>query len=152
MAWGTTAGTAVVAYRLACQLAENAKAPAMHGVLPEANHNQVVALDGAWTRAEPDDFFRDRLDEPTAIRLRLVLLREAGEHPQITRRADASRALAQERGVPVTELTAVGESSYERLASLVGLVDYASVYLAILSGIDPSPIAPITELKQRISE
>jgi glucose/mannose-6-phosphate isomerase len=124
----------------------------MHGVLPEANHNQVVALDGAWTRAEPDDFFRDRLDEPTAIRLRLVLLREAGEHPQITRRADASRALAQERGVPVTELTAVGESSYERLASLVGLVDYASVYLAILSGIDPSPIAPITELKQRISE
>jgi glucose/mannose-6-phosphate isomerase len=39
----------------------------------------------------------------------------------------------------------------ERLASLVGLVDFASVYLALAYGIDPTPVAAITELKARIS-
>jgi glucose/mannose-6-phosphate isomerase len=38
-----------------------------------------------------------------------------------------------------------------RLASLVGLVDWTSVYAAIAAGIDPTPIGPINELKDRIS-
>lgn len=155
MAWGSGPVTSVVAYRLAGQLAENAKLPAISGGLPEASHNQVVAFDGPYAGRGPDlvgDLFRDRVDEPEpSPRLRLVLLREgAEEHPQVRRRADASRELAGARGVPVTELVAEGESAYERLASLVGLIDYASVYLALALGIDPTPIAPISELKDRI--
>jgi len=38
----------------------------------------------------------------------------------------------------------------ERLASVVGLVDYATVYLALAQGIDPTPVAPIDELKKRL--
>jgi glucose/mannose-6-phosphate isomerase len=55
--------------------------------------------------------------------------------------------VAQDRGVAVTELVAEGSSPLERLASLIGLIDYASVYLAFAQGLDPTPIAPIVQLK-----
>ena len=35
----------------------------------------------------------------------------------------------------------------ERLASLVSIADFASVYLALVLGVDPTPITPITQLK-----
>ena len=156
MVWGSGPVAAVAAYRFGCQLNENSKLPAVIGTLPEANHNQVVALDGRFGRlASPSgdpnaDLFRDRVDEPEAGRLRLVLMRDRVEHPQVARRAAASVELATDRGVPVNELVAEGEHPLEQLASLVGVGDFASVYLALLHGIDPTPIAAIAELKERI--
>lgn len=148
MAWGTSPVGGVAAYRLACQWAENAKLPAISGVLPEANHNAVMAFDGPWA-GSADDIFRDRVDT-AAPSLRLVLLRDPAEDERVAARADASRELASDRGVAVTEVVAEGESAYERLASLVGVIDYASVYLALRSGVDPSPIGAIDALKTRI--
>lgn len=153
--WGTSPLAGTVAYRFACQLNENAKAPATWGVLPEANHNQVVAFDGAFAGAAPapagDDFFRDRGDDQDAqARLSLVLLRDTDEHAQVTRRADVSAELARERDVPVLQLRAEGASPFARLASLVGLTDWASAYLALAQGIDPTPVDAITALKERI--
>ena len=81
----------------------------------------------------------------------LVLLREDGEHPQVARRAELCRELAQERGVAVHELRGEGGSPFERLARLVCLTDYASAYLALASGIDPTPVAPITALKAALA-
>jgi glucose/mannose-6-phosphate isomerase len=153
--WGTSPMAGVSAYRFACQLNENAQVPAVWGVLPEAGHNQVVALDGPLaartTRAgDPDDFFRDREDdEEQPGLLALVLLRDSEEHPQTARRADTSVELAREREVPVVELCAEGQGSFARLASLVGLGDYASTYLALLQGTDPTPVDVITVLKGR---
>jgi glucose/mannose-6-phosphate isomerase len=152
MIWGASPVTGVAAHRCAGQLAENAKYPAMHGVLPEAGHNQVVALDGAFgalARADDaSDFFRDRATGGQPVRLQLILLRDAAEHPTVAHRADRVRGLAQDRGVAVRELQGEGDSPIERLAGLVGLVDYASAYLGLLYGLDPTPIAAITELKQ----
>jgi glucose/mannose-6-phosphate isomerase len=156
MVWGTSELAGVAAYRFACQLNENGKYPAVYGVLPEANHNQVVAFDGPFGTGGqsegPVDFYRDRVDDAEPeTRLRLVLLRDTQEHPQVARRREASRELAEAREIPVSEIAAEGEHPLERLASLVALTDYASVYLALALGIDPSPIAPITDLKERIS-
>jgi glucose/mannose-6-phosphate isomerase len=153
--WGTSPLAGAVAYRFACQLNENAKSPAVWGVLPEANHNQVVAFDGAFAGAASsggeDDFFRDRgEDEEQESRLSLVLLRDVEEHPQVTRRADVSTELARERDVPVVQLQAEGSSPLARLASLIGLTDYASTYLALAQGLDPTPVDAITTLKERI--
>ena len=67
------------------------------------------------------------------------------------KRIEVSTTIAQERGIAVTELRSEGESRLERLASLVGLVDFATVYLALAYGIDPTPVSAITELKARIS-
>ena len=43
-----------------------------------------------------------------------------------------------------------GEHPLPRFASVVQLIDYATVYLGIASGVDPTPIEIIQELKERI--
>lgn len=152
--WGTSPLAGTAAYRLSCQLNENANSPATWGVLPEANHNQVVAFDGPFAGSAAsggDDFFRDRADDvDDEGRLSLVLLRDSEEHPQVARRADVSAELAREREVPVVQLQAEPGSALERLAFLVGTTDYASAYLALLLGLDPTPVDAITALKERI--
>lgn len=150
MAWGCSGVATAAAYRLACQWNENAKLPAISSSLPEANHNQVVAFDGSYGASAPNDIFADA-DESTG-KLRLVLLRDpADEHPQVTRRADISKDIADSRGVAYTELTAEGSSRLERIASLIGLIDYGSIYTALGSGTDPTPITAIQDLKARIA-
>jgi glucose/mannose-6-phosphate isomerase len=150
MAWGCSGVATAAAYRLACQWNENAKLPAISSSLPEANHNQVVAFDGSYGAGARNDIFADP-DESTG-QLRLVLLRDpADEHPQVTRRADISKDIADSRGVAYTELTAEGSSRLERLASLIGLIDYGSIYTALGSGTDPTPITAIQDLKARIA-
>ncbi|MFI6501548.1 bifunctional phosphoglucose/phosphomannose isomerase [Nonomuraea typhae] len=144
MLWGASQVTSVAAYRLACQLNENAKYPAVSGELPEANHNQVVAFDGPLAE-------RDLFADDGGRTLRLVMMRDADEHPQVTRRREASVRMAHDRNVRVTELAAEGAHPLERIASLIGLGDFASVYLALGYGLDPTPVTAITELKARIS-
>ena len=155
MIWGTSPLTGMVARRFAAQLATNAKYPAVTGELPEAGHGQVMTLDGVFGAARgpagEDDFFRDRVDEPETTRLRLVIVRDTDEHPQVTRRRSAAVALAAERGVAVSELAAQGEHPLERLAGLIAHADYASVYLALAIGADPTPLPAIQELKVRNS-
>jgi hypothetical protein len=34
---------------------------------------------------------------------------------------------------------------------MIGVVDYASVYLGLANGIDPTPIAPIDDLKRAMA-
>ncbi len=138
MIWGTSALTGVAGYRFSCQLSENSKYPAVSGVLPEVNHNQVVTFDGPFAGA-------------AEVPLRLVVLRDSREHPQVAKRREASVQLAARRGIGVTELAAEGEHPLRRLASLIQLIDYATVYLGIAAGLDPSPVAAIQELKARIA-
>ena len=150
--WGTSPLTGVAAYRFACQLNENAKYPGVYGVLPEANHNQVVTFEGPFApgRGGGGPAFGDQGPQP-AVPLRLVVLRDSQEHPQVARRREVSVQLATERGIGVTELVGQGDLPLERLASLVQLIDYATVYLAIVNGIDPAPVTAIGDLKARIA-
>lgn len=161
MIWGTSPLAGVAASRFANQLHENGKYPAIPGLLPEANHNQVVVFDGPFAPGHDDGLAletgRTALapetgGPPLAVPLRLVLLRDTHEHPQVTRRREESAKIAAERGIEVTELTAAGDHPLERLASLLQLIDYASVYHAIANAIDPAPITAIQELKARIAQ
>jgi glucose/mannose-6-phosphate isomerase len=134
LVWGSTRLAGVAATRFGCQLNENAQVPAVTGELPEATHNQIVVLDGPYRRD-----------------LRMVLLRDAGEPPELARRRAVCLELAESRGVEVADVPAEGRHPLERLASLIAVTDYASVYLALLLGVDPTPIWPITYLKERIA-
>ena len=144
MIWGTSPLSGVAAKRFAAQLNENAKYPGIAGELPEANHNQVVAFDGPFAPGT-------RLDAESGYPLRLVLLSDPAAHPQVARRQAASAELATDRGIRVSELAMEGEHPLLRFASVVQLIDYATVYLGIASGVDPTPIEIIQELKERIS-
>jgi len=66
------------------------------------------------------------------------------------REIDATVALAERFDVAVDVLRAQGDEPLLRLASLVAPLDFASVYLALLQGLDPSPIQPIVALKSGI--
>jgi glucose/mannose-6-phosphate isomerase len=150
--WGAGPGGGVLAYRFGCQLAENAKLPAVTGTLPEAHHNQVVSLDGALAAGSAeDDLFRDRVDDDRQVRIRLVLLHDDDGETETRGRVEVSEQLAEEQGVPVSVVRSEGASALERLGSVLGLVDYASVYLAIGQGVDPTPVRPIDELKRRLA-
>ena len=144
MIWGTSPLSGVAAKRFAAQLNENAKYPGIAGELPEANHNQVVAFDGPFAPGT-------RLDAESGYPLRLILLSDPAAHPQVARRQAASAELATARGIRVSELAMEGEHPLLRFASVVQLIDYATVYLGIASGVDPTPIEIIQELKERIS-
>lgn len=153
MFWGCGEVGPVAALRAMCQLMENAKTPAIWGALPEAHHNQSVALDGELAGASAeDDLFRDRVDDPDPVRLRLVLLRDDTASAAAATRAEISAEVARDRGVPVSVVAADGVSAVERLASLIGVLDFASVYLALASGIDPTPIGPIDDIKARLAD
>ncbi len=150
--WASSPLTGVAANRFACQLNENAKYPAIPGVLPEANHNQVVVFDGPfapWPATGPS--VPDDEDPRPAVPLRLVLLRDSQEHPQVTRRREVSAELAEQHGIGVSELAADGKTPLQRLAGLLQLIDYAAVYLGIAIGVDPGPVAVIGDLKERIA-
>ena len=153
MIWGNSPLTGVAATRFACQLNENAKYPAVTGVLPEANHNQVVVFDGPFAPwpAGGQVVLDEEQDPRPPVPLRLVILRDRQEHPQVARRRDVSAELAARRGIEVSELAADGDTPLQRLATLIQLIDYATVYLGIAIGVDPGPIAVISELKERIA-
>ncbi len=139
MAWGTSPSTAVAADRLVSSWALHAGAPALAGALPDAAHNQIGTFDGPWAGA-PEDLFADphRGEVAGPTRLHLILLREPDADPRVGDQVEAARDVAEQRGLRLTELWAEGTSRYERLASLIGLIDFASVYLGLLTGVDPS--------------
>jgi glucose/mannose-6-phosphate isomerase len=153
MFWGGGEVGPVASLRASCQLMENAKWPAVCGALPEAHHNQSVTFDGGLAGASgDDDIFRDRVEDEDPLRLRLVLLRDDDGTGMAAARADASAEVARGRGMGLSVVAAEGTSGVERLASLVGLLDFASVYLALGVGVDPTPVGPIDDLKARLAD
>ena len=161
--WGSSPLAAVAARRFADTLAANARYPAVAGALGEAGRGRVGLLDGVYgglTEAERDIFADPSdADENAPTRLRLVLLRDGGladEEEEVEgepvaveeRRADAVQALAERRGVRVSVVTAEGASPLERLASLVAVPDFASIYLGLAHGLDPMAVPAVSEMKE----
>ena len=179
MVWGTSALSGVAAHRFASQLNENAKYPAIAGVLPEAAYNQVAAFDGPFAPrssrlsapgspppgsplASPDDMadvpdlaggdldYEDAEQASGFTALRLVLIADPDEDQRVGAQRAAVTELAGQRGVGMSELAMDGEHPLVRLAGVIQLTDYASVYLAIASGIDPGQTVAIQDLQARI--
>jgi glucose/mannose-6-phosphate isomerase len=134
--WGQDGPLAVAAMRWKTQLNENAKVPAYAVSLPELDHNEIVGLGpGA----------------PSAGSLAIVALRTPGEDPRMAKRVDASLALARRAGARVVEARSSGSSPLARIASAVLLGDFASVYLGVLRGVDPTPVEAIAALKAQLA-
>ncbi|MEX2985892.1 SIS domain-containing protein [Streptomyces sp. C36] len=120
-------------HRFATVLAALAGLPALAAELPEALTAHGTLLAGAFAAgADPEDFFRDRVEEPEALHARVVLLRE--REPAVTSPAPAARELALHRDTPVSELEATeGSSPLEIAAEFLAITDFAAVYLALAS-------------------
>lgn len=149
--------TGVAASRATAMLARTARLPSMRGSLPDDAGDVVATFDGPLA-SRPDDLFADpELDDPVGPRLRLLLLRDAAPSPdrpdgswlETSRTADAVRLTAEDAGVRVTEVAADPGHPLERLAGLVALTDFASVYLALAGGIDPLTSPHVADLRDR---
>jgi glucose/mannose-6-phosphate isomerase len=149
--------TGVAATRAVAMLARTARVPAMRGALPD-DAGDVVATFGGPFAARPDDVFADPfLDTPAPARLRLVFLRDAipsverpdGAWLETSRTADAVRLTAQEAGVRISEAAALPGHPLDRVADLVSLTDFAAVYLALASGLDPLTSPHVADLRDR---
>lgn len=157
--WGSSPLATVAARRFGDTLSTNARYPVVVGALGEAGRGRVGLLDGVFggLAESSRDIFADPEEEVDATRLRVVLFRDGGlsagdeaDEPIAVeeRRADALQTLAERRGVRCDVLTAEGGSALERLASLIAVPDFASIYLALSHGFDPMAVPAVSEMKE----
>jgi glucose/mannose-6-phosphate isomerase len=123
-----------VAYRWKCQINENAKRPAWNAALSEANHNEICGWEGAAESGQNAAW----------------LLADAEQNERVAERIRITSEIASSHGARAEIIKSSGESRAERLFSLVLLGDLMSFYLAILHGVDPSPVPLIENLKDQL--
>ena len=128
--------TAPVAYRWKTQINENAQVPAFAGELPEIDHNEIVGWEGTAALGS----------------FAAVFLEDADQHPRIGRRIELTSELIAEHATTVVRAQTRGQGAVERVMSLVLLGDLTSLYLAVLRGIDPTPVRVIDTLKTRLAD
>lgn len=116
------------------QLAENSKALASSHVFPEMNHNEIVG----W--ANPKKLLNDFV---------VIILRDRSEHPRVTKRIDITKSMIKKK-TKVLEVHSKGKSLLSRIFYLIYLGDFVSFYLALLNGVDPTPVDAVTYLKKRL--
>lgn len=127
----------VCAMRLRGQLAENSKALATSHVFPEMNHNEIVG----WQN--PKKLFKN---------FTVIMLRDQNMHPRVAKRMDITKDILNKEGVAILEIWSRGEDLLSRIFSLIYIGDFISYYLAILYGIDPTPVDRVTYLKNQLAK
>ncbi|WP_435135499.1 SIS domain-containing protein [Actinacidiphila sp. bgisy144] len=130
--WSQGPVAAAAARRFGTVLATLAGRPALAAELPAALTAHGPLQAGAHTLAgDPDDFFRDRVEDTETLRLRIVLLQEAPDQPGSA--APAAREQAYAHDTPLSEITAPGGAPLDTAAELLALTDFAAAYLAVAS-------------------
>jgi hypothetical protein len=130
--WTEGPVAAATGRRFAGLLAALAGRPALAAGLPGALAAHGALLSGAFAGgADPDDFFRDRVEEPEALRARIVLLHDDPVGPVSA--VPTARELALAHDTAFSELEPEEGSPLERAAELLAITDFAAVYLALAS-------------------
>jgi glucose/mannose-6-phosphate isomerase len=128
--------TAPAARRWKTQLNENAKMPAVFSELPELDHNEIVGWEG---------------DPELVARLYVVALDDPLGDERIRRRLQPTLERVRQRAGGVDVVAARGESPLARCLTAAYVGDWVSLYVALLSGIDPTPVAAIEQLKRTLA-
>jgi glucose/mannose-6-phosphate isomerase len=123
---------APVAARFKNQLAENGKSLAAVDYLPELDHNVVVGLE---TGAAPAGW------------LTLVSMESRLYDDRTRARCDVTAAQFAAAGIPVERFEVGGETLLEQVLIGTAWGDYVSCYVALLNGLDPTPIQQIDVIK-----
>ena len=127
-----------IAIRWRHQLNENSKIIARSDIVPECNHNDIVGWSG-----NPD----------ISKQFSCILFRDKDEETiDMTTRLNFMLDLFHNTAGNVIEVSPKGKSQLAKMMYLMCLGDFTSCYLAVLRGINPSPVDIITELKKRLAE
>ena len=128
--------TTPIAYRWKTQINENAGQPAFAHELPELDHNEIEGWNGA----------------PEVGRFSAVFLDDSDTHPRVKERIELTEKLIASSAVSSFRVQSRGQTTIERVISLVLLGDLVSIYLAVLRGVDPAPVKQIERLKSELAE
>lgn len=110
---------------------ENAKNTAWVNQYPEFNHNEFIG----WS-SHP-------VEKPFAV----VEIRSNLEHPRVQKRFEVSeRLLSGKRPAPIV-VEPGGETLLQQLAYAIAMGDFVGTYLALLNGVNPTPVDLVEKLK-----
>lgn len=127
--------TAPVAYKWKISFNENAKNVAFWNEYPEFNHNEFLG----WT-SHP-------IEKPFAV----FDLVSSFEHPRILKRFEISDRLLSGMRPKATVVKLGGDSLIAQMLWASILADYVSIYVAILNGVDPTPVELIEKFKVELT-
>lgn len=119
------------------ELAENSKHLASSHVFPEMNHNEIVGWD------HPAELMSEFV---------VIFLRDSGDHKRVAMRMDITKEILSKKGINIVEVFSKGKRLLSRMMSLIYIGDMASFYLAILNGVDPTPVDSVTYLKKQLAK
>lgn len=123
------------AYKWKISFNENAKTIAWCNQFPEFNHNEFLG----WT------------SHPVQKPYKVVNLLSSFEHPRIRQRFNITEKLLSGKKPAAESVEAEGDNFIQQLLWMVQLGDFVSLYVALLNGLDPTPVDIIEKLKQELS-
>lgn len=126
---------APVAYKWKISFNENAKNVAWYNQFPEFNHNEFLG----WT-SHP-------IDKPYGI----IELHSNLEHERTQKRFEVSNKLLSGRWPNPHVVSIKGDTVLQQMLYAVALGDFVSLYLALLNGLNPTPVELIEKLKTELN-
>ena len=125
---------APVAYKWKISWNENAKNVAFWDEYPEFNHNEFIG----WS-SHP-------VDKPFAV----FDLKSRFEYPRILERFEISDRLLSGKRPKAIPVELKGDTVIAQMLWACVLADFTSIYVAVLNGVDPVPVALIEKLKAEL--
>ena len=124
-------GLQAAAIRFKNSLQENAKIHAIAEDVLEASHNGIVS----W-------------EKPSIVQP--ILLRGEDDYIRTKERWEILKEYFIENNIDYREINSMKGNILSKLINMIYLLDYASIYHAVLSKIDPTPISSIDFIKKKL--
>jgi len=121
-------------YKWKIDINENSKQIAHSNVFSELNHNEMQG----WLF-------------PTTKNISSIILQSKDDTSDIKKRITATQEVLGKYGFRPTIITVQGSSHIQQILYAILLGDFVSSYLAILNGIDPTPVELVEEFKKLIA-
>ena len=80
----------------------------------------------------------------------ILLLRPEPLHPSVALRYEVTKELLENKGIDFHSVDGEGDNPLSQMLTTMLLGDYTSYYLALLQGVDPSPVPSIDFIKGRL--
>ena len=136
--WITVVGSgllAPVARRWKGQINELAKSWAHFESLPEMNHNTLAGIENP---------------EQLLAHSKVLFLQSPSDHPRNSRRSELTRQGFMLAGIGTDFYIAAGKTRLAHMWTALHFGDYVAYYLAMIYGVDPTPVPAIEGLKQAL--
>lgn len=134
--FGITPYTESIALRWKNQFNENSKKTVIFNSFPELTHNEIINM--ASQELDIENYY-------------FIVLRDQNEDKFLKKQVDTTLSFF-EKSAGIDNIATKGDNILERQIKMLYMGDYLSIYLALLRGVDPSPIEAIMSLKEKMKE